>query len=104
MSFLATRFIPILPGVRVVAGHGTVEEIQVVKNVPVALLIEFSAGGGEGGSEKGPEFLVTVKAELPEAHRKVDILDGDVIGIESANRFTRFTGGPEGAKGDFILC
>lgn len=86
------------------AGHGAVKEVVLAEDVPISLLIELSAGGGERCSEQGPEFLITVDAELTEADGEVDILDGDEVGIKSADCFACFSSGPEGAKGDFEFC
>lgn len=85
------------------AGHGTVEEIEVIENMPIALLVKFSTRGGERGTEKGAEFLVAMDAKLSEADREVDIFYGDEIRIEPSDGFAGITSGPESSEGDFVL-
>ncbi len=78
-------------------------EATVFKNVPVAVLVEFSARGCHGSGPDGPRFLADGFGVVAHTDGKVDIFDGDEIRVEAAEVIESFSGGPEGAEGDFVF-
>ena len=71
--------------------------------MPVAVLVEFAAGGDEGGGEDGAPLFALGFAVVAEADGEVDVLDRDEVGVEAADCLEGLAGGPEGAEGDAVF-
>ena len=71
--------------------------------MPVAVLVEFSARGCHGSGPDGPRFLTDGFGVVAHTDGKVDIFDGDEVRVEAAEVIESFSGGPEGAEGDFVF-
>ena len=85
------------------AGEGAFDKAGVADNVPVAVLVEFAAGGDERGGPDGAPFFVLTLSVPVEAAGEVDILDGDKVGIEAIDGLEGFAGGPEGGVGKAVF-
>jgi len=80
------------------AVEGAFEKAGVADEVPVAVLVEFSAGGDEWcGPNRAPLFADRF-AVVAEPEGEVDVLDGDEVRVEALDRFEGVARGPEGRK------
>ena len=78
-------------------------EAAVFENVPVAVLVEFSARGRHGSGPDGAGFLADGFGVVAHTDGEVNIFDGDEIRVEAAEVIKSFTGSPEGTEGDFVF-
>lgn len=71
--------------------------------MPVAELVELSAGGDEGGGPDGAPSFAKGAAVFAEADCEVDVFDRDEVGVEAADRLEGCAGGPEGGEGEAVF-
>lgn len=87
----------------VVSFEDSKHEAAVFENVPVAVLVEFSARCCHGSGPDGAGFLADGFGVVSHPDGEVDIFDGDEIRVEAAEVIKSFSAGPEGPEGDFVF-
>ena len=103
-NFLSTLVIPVFVGYFTVpTRESPLEKSPIANKMPVSVLVEFPAGRGDGSGPNGSPFFSFSMALFPETNRKVNILDGDEVRIESIDCVERLSRGPKGRKGQPIF-
>ena len=71
--------------------------------MPVAVLVELSAGCHKRRAPDSAPFFAEGFAIVTEADGEINILDRDEVGIEAVDGIKGFAGGPEGGEGEAVF-